>query len=97
MNDAATFGEKLWLGRAPVEPSPSVEEAALGSDRGPAARPSEMTAQIDLPHGRRLRSIPRSPGICGASLESLQNAAFPFATEPCNQYRFVYITEGLLP
>jgi hypothetical protein len=36
--------------------------------------------QIDLPQARRLRSIPKLAGICGANLESLQNAAFPFAT-----------------
>jgi hypothetical protein len=57
---------------------------------------AKQLLQIDLPHGRRLRPIPKLPGIYGATLESLQNAAFPFATEACNQYRFEWITEGLL-
>jgi hypothetical protein len=37
------------------------------------------------------------PGICGANLESLQNAAFPFATCRRNAYRLARITEGFLP
>jgi hypothetical protein len=44
----------------------------------------------------RLRGIP-DLGICGANLESLQNAAFPFASRQRNQYRLARITEGLLP
>jgi hypothetical protein len=73
--------------------SSDVESRAARSMFGAARR----RLQIDAPHRRRLRSIPKFPGICQANLESLQNAAFPFATGACNQYRFVCITEGLLP
>jgi hypothetical protein len=63
-----------------------------------AVRPPQSRAcKFDLPHGRKLRSIPKLTGIYGANLESLQNTAFPFATGALNQYRFVCITEGLLP
>jgi hypothetical protein len=97
MNDGATFGCKLWRRILRFGNSPAVEEAALGSDRGAAFARCQDRPQIDLPHGRRLRPIPKSPGICRTNLESLQNAAFPFATGTCNQYRFVCITEGFLP
>jgi hypothetical protein len=93
MNGGATFGRKLWQRLLRFGNSPDVE--------GCAARPmfgaARQRRQIDLPHGRRLRSIPKLAGICGGNLESLQNAAFPFATGACKQYRFGCITEGLLP
>jgi hypothetical protein len=50
-----------------------------------------------MPAAQGLDRFQKSPGICGANLESLQNAAFPFATGDGNQYRFDGITEGLLP
>ena len=39
--------------------------------------------------GQVLRPIPESPGISGPSLESLQNAAFPFASAAGVHYRLI--------
>jgi hypothetical protein len=94
MNGGAIFGRKLWQPILRFGNSPDVEEATLSAID---VRRCKAAPEIDLPHGRRLRLIPKHPGICRANLESLQNTAFPFATDACNQYRFACITEGSLP
>jgi hypothetical protein len=52
---------------------------------------------FDLPQWRGDRSFPGSRGIYGVSLESLQNAGFPFASLRAVPYGLGRITEGFLP
>jgi hypothetical protein len=70
---AAAIAEEA--GTAAAEATAEVQAAAID-----AVRARKSRTILDVPQRRLLRAIPDFPGICGANLESLQNAAFPFAS-----------------